>query len=259
MWRACLRRGDDHRLEQSPGRRERVGRARAAGGVEPAMRHPMPCGMQQRMGNGSSTGICAPLEGERIGCGGGRTDPDVKYCRTSSTAPATSAVDCEVPVLISSPKSGRLRSSPHLHRDWARPCRICAETGLALPHLRRDWARPCRICTRTGLTPATSAPRLGSSRPCHICAGTGLTPATSAPGLGRSVGAGAALRRGGVAVGARSHDRCTGRDDVRLDAPVGGGALARERRDRWHVVRRRRIDPHERLLALAAGGTNVPV
>ena len=53
--------------------------------------------------------------------------------------------------------------------------------------------RPCHICTGTGLTPATSAPGLGSppphlhrdwANPCHICAGNGLTPATSAPGLG---------------------------------------------------------------------------
>jgi hypothetical protein len=45
--------------------------------------------------------------------------------------------------------------------------------------LRRDSAHPSNICTRTGLTPATSAPRLGS----HPCAETGLTPPTSAPGL----------------------------------------------------------------------------
>jgi hypothetical protein len=34
--------------------------------------------------------------------------------------------------------------------------------GPPLPHLRWDWARPCRICAGTGLAP------------CHICAGTGL-------------------------------------------------------------------------------------
>ena len=44
-----------------------------------------------------------------------------------------------------------LRLPPHLRRDWARPCHICAGTGLiaatsapglgsALPHLHRDWA-----------------------------------------------------------------------------------------------------------------------
>jgi hypothetical protein len=51
----------------------------------------------------------------------------------------------------------------------------------------------CHVCTAAGLTPATSAPGLGSSLPhlhrdwahhCHICTGTGLTPATSAPRLG---------------------------------------------------------------------------
>ena len=36
--------------------------------------------------------------------------------------------------------------------------------GSTLPHLRRDGARPCHICAGTGLTPATSAPGLGSSR-----------------------------------------------------------------------------------------------
>ena len=55
------------------------------------------------------------------------------------------------------------------------------------------WAHVGHICTRTGLTPATSAPGLGtplhhllqdSAHSCHICNGTRLTPATSAPGLG---------------------------------------------------------------------------
>jgi hypothetical protein len=32
----------------------------------------------------------------------------------------------------------------------------------ARPRLRRDWAHPCHIRTGTGLTPATSAPGLGS-------------------------------------------------------------------------------------------------
>jgi hypothetical protein len=53
---------------------------------------------------------------------------------------------------------------PHLHRDWAHPCHICAGTGLA----------PSHICT-------------GPGSPRHICTGTGLTPPTShtAPGLRR--------------------------------------------------------------------------
>jgi hypothetical protein len=63
---------------------------------------------------------------------------------------------------------------PHLHRDRAHPCHICAGTGLApshnptgngptratsapglgppLPHLRRDRAHRCRIFARTVLT-----------------------------------------------------------------------------------------------------------
>jgi len=35
----------------------------------------------------------------------------------------------------------------------------------SLPHLRRDWAHPRHIRTGTGLTPATSAPGLGSPPP----------------------------------------------------------------------------------------------
>jgi hypothetical protein len=96
--------------------------------------------------------------------------------------------------------------SPDLHRDWARPPphhgilarpgHICAGTWLApghcgsafglglTPHLHRDWAHAYHICTGTGLTPATSAPGLGSrlphlhrdwAHPCHIFIGTGLT------------------------------------------------------------------------------------
>ena len=65
----------------------------------------------------------------------------------------------------------------------------------------RREAHPSHICAGTGLTPATSAPGLGSplphlrrdrashlhedcARPAHICTGTGLGPAKSAPGLG---------------------------------------------------------------------------
>ena len=34
-----------------------------------------------------------------------------------------------------------------------------------VPHLHRDSTRPCHICTGTRLTPATSAPGLGSPLP----------------------------------------------------------------------------------------------
>ena len=69
-----------------------------------------------------------------------------------------------------------------LNRDRAHPCHVCTGTGLTpassapglgspLPPLRRGWAHRCHICTGTGLTPA------------HMfCAGAGLTAATSAPG-----------------------------------------------------------------------------
>jgi hypothetical protein len=39
--------------------------------------------------------------------------------------------------------------------------------GSPLPHLHRDWARPSHICTGTALTPATSAPGLRSPLP-HV-------------------------------------------------------------------------------------------
>ncbi len=66
---------------------------------------------------------------------------------------------------------GLHRGKSHPHRAWAHPRHICAETGLTPatsapglgsppPHLRRDWAHPCHICTGTGFTPATSAPGL---------------------------------------------------------------------------------------------------
>ncbi len=37
--------------------------------------------------------------------------------------------------------------------------------GPPLPHLRRDWAHPCHICAGTGPAPATSAPGLGPPLP----------------------------------------------------------------------------------------------
>ncbi len=55
-----------------------------------------------------------------------------------------------------------------LHRDWAHPRHICAGTGLTpatsapglgspRPHLRRDWAHPGHICARTGRTEPAKA------------------------------------------------------------------------------------------------------
>jgi hypothetical protein len=92
---------------------------------------------------------------------------------------------------------------PHLRRNRARPCRICAGTGLTpttsalrfgspLPHLHPDWAHPCHICTGTG----------GSPR--HICAATGLTPLASTPGGGRSV---RLVRRGALLSGSTHEHR----------------------------------------------------
>jgi hypothetical protein len=82
---------------------------------------------------------------------------------------------------------------PHLHRYWAHPCRIGIGDGLTLLHLHRDRVRPRH--SAAGLIPATSG--LGSrpphlrrdwARARHICPGTGLTPAASAPGLGSAFG-----------------------------------------------------------------------
>ena len=54
---------------------------------------------------------------------------------------------------------------PHRH-----PFRfaVTSASGLGppLPHLRRDWARPCHICAGTGRTPVTS---FAHSGPCHAC------------------------------------------------------------------------------------------
>jgi hypothetical protein len=55
------------------------------------------------------------------------------------------------------------------------------DSAHPLPRLHRGWARRCRMCAGTELTPATSAPRLGSplprlhrdwAHPSHVCAAT---------------------------------------------------------------------------------------
>jgi hypothetical protein len=90
------------------------------------------------------------------------------------------------------------RTRPSASRSSPCGCSTCArhtlmwQCGGHSEH-RQTSLHPCHICAGTGLTPATSAPGLGSSLPhlrrdwahsCHICTGTGLTPAASAPGLG---------------------------------------------------------------------------
>jgi len=78
-------------------------------------------------------------------------------------------------------------------REGASPRRRSARQGPR-PRAPRSRRQCAAACTGTWLTPATSAPRLGSpcphlyrdwAHPAHICTGTGLTPPTSAPGLGR--------------------------------------------------------------------------
>jgi hypothetical protein len=112
-------------------------------------------------------------------------------CDTSPTARAEALFPVQLDELP--PSLGALLRLEHL--DAADNCltalpvsrrhlrHICAGTGLTPatsapglgsppPHLRRDWTHSGHICTRAGLAPA------------HICAGTSLTPATSAPRLG---------------------------------------------------------------------------
>jgi hypothetical protein len=59
----------------------------------------------------------------------------------------------------------RAPPAPHLRRDSAHPCDICAGNGLALTHPRQDWAHPCDICAGTGPTTTASASGLGSPLP----------------------------------------------------------------------------------------------
>ena len=63
-------------------------------------------------------------------------------CTGSGLTPATTAPGTGLTAATSAPGLGS--PLPHLHRDWAHPCRICAG----------DWVHPCRICTGIGLTVA---------------------------------------------------------------------------------------------------------
>jgi hypothetical protein len=79
----------------------------------------------------------------------------------------------------------RGRSTPAGAASRPTPATSAPGLGSPPPHLRRDWAHPCHICA--GLTPATSAPGLGPTRatsvslgmgpiPRYICTGTGAHP-----------------------------------------------------------------------------------
>ena len=58
---------------------------------------------------------------------------------------------------------------------WLTPATSAPGLGSSPPHLRRDWAHPANICAETTLNPASSAPRLcpplshlhQSWPPCH--------------------------------------------------------------------------------------------
>ena len=111
-------------------------------------------------------------------------DHAVRSAMARDKAPATSALELRSPW-------------PHLRRERASFCYICAGTGTGR----------CHICTGTGRIPATSAQRLGVSlphllrdlaqplpdlrrdwaHPCQICRRAGLIPATSTPGPGSPI------------------------------------------------------------------------
>ena len=60
-----------------------------------------------------------------------------------------------------------------------------AELQLVLPHLRRDWAHRCHICAGTGLTAATSAPGLATTvLSVGRCAHCRPVPQQGSPALG---------------------------------------------------------------------------
>ena len=94
---------------------------------------------------------------------------------------------------------------PHLRGGWARPQFSCSRNGLTLPQLHRDWAHPsphlhrdraraCHICAGTERASASSGAGTGRT-PQFSCSRNGLTPSqlrqdlglpltASAPGLG---------------------------------------------------------------------------
>jgi hypothetical protein len=53
------------------------------------------------------------------------------------------------------------RNSAHIPLSRASKFRSANRLGSPLPHLYRDRARPCHICAGTGLIASTSAPNLG--------------------------------------------------------------------------------------------------
>ena len=111
------------------------------------------------------------------------------YRRARRPAPRTVLQD----VPLHGGRSAGLPTPPHLRRDCAHPCHICAGTGLAAATsalgLSLHYLR-CRCCMRTATWLRTfkgsmltwvNLPRLRRDW-------DGLTPATSAPGLDRTCG-----------------------------------------------------------------------
>jgi hypothetical protein len=101
----------------------------------------------------------------------------------------------------------RDRPQPPAAASAPRQGRLLPASAHPSPHLRRDWAHPCHICAGTRLTRATSAPGLGSPRPHlpqdwadprHICAGTKPARAGAShahPARSRRAGPSRAARR----------------------------------------------------------------
>jgi hypothetical protein len=76
--------------------------------------------------------------------------------------------------------------------------------GSPLPHLHRDWAHPCHICAGTGLTPAHICAGIGPTL-AHIRAGTRRESARSE--CGRTVAHGRPVLAGRFRARARPHAR----------------------------------------------------
>ena len=79
---------------------------------------------------------------------------------------------------------------------WGFPAASVPGPGSPRPHLHRDRAHPCHICAGTGLTPEQGSPR-DQARHRHICAGTRLISAAQCCSLqGKAIEVGSALKSG---------------------------------------------------------------
>ena len=122
---------------------------------------------QDALGFADATCARAPTERRRLlswlSSAGARAKPlpslaaFVSVPARGAAAAARADLSCERGTEEDPGRGGRARTLA-LHPQWS----VNGRLGSLLPHLRRDWAHPCHICAGTGLTPATSAPGLGS-------------------------------------------------------------------------------------------------